>query len=96
MQDESAILELAASDMAELTVNDIVCVDCIEGFCPARTPSQCSPATRTGRASSFTSSVPASPPFLEQPCPPTPLQRPSSAGGLQLGHMTVYASFEGA
>ena len=39
MQDESAILELAASDMAELTVNDIVCVDCIEGFCPARTPS---------------------------------------------------------
>ena len=39
MQDENAILELAAADMANLTVNDVVCVDCIKGFCPARTPS---------------------------------------------------------
>ena len=39
MQDENATLELAADDMAGLSVSDIVCVDCIEGFCPARTPS---------------------------------------------------------
>lgn len=39
MKDGNATLELAASDMAGLTVNDVVCVDCIEGFCPARTPS---------------------------------------------------------
>ena len=39
MKDEHATLELTASDMAGLTVDDVVCVDCIEGFCPARTPS---------------------------------------------------------
>ena len=39
MQDENTVLKLTTSDMLELTVNDVVCVDCIEGFCPARTPS---------------------------------------------------------
>ena len=37
--DNHANLELIAGDMGDLTVKDVVCVDCIEGFCPARTPS---------------------------------------------------------
>lgn len=39
MQDEKELLVFEASDMGGLTINDVVCVDCIEGFCPARTPS---------------------------------------------------------
>ena len=39
MTDEKARLVFEGSDLGELTVDDIVCTDCIEGFCPARTPS---------------------------------------------------------
>ena len=39
MADEKDALELASSDLGELTVEDVVCTNCIEGFCPARTPS---------------------------------------------------------
>lgn len=31
---------LEAGDMNGLTVRDVVCVDCIKGFCPARTPAR--------------------------------------------------------
>lgn len=39
MRDENLMLELAASDMGGLTIEDVKCTDCIEGFCPARTAS---------------------------------------------------------
>ena len=39
MQDEKKPLVFEASDLGDLTINDVVCVDCIKGFCPARTPS---------------------------------------------------------
>ena len=38
MADESMVLEIAASDMGTLTVGQVVCTNCIEGYCPARTP----------------------------------------------------------
>ena len=38
MKDEDAVLDLTAQDMGDLTVQDVVCTNCIEGFCPARTP----------------------------------------------------------
>ena len=39
MTDEKTVVQLAASDLGELGVDDVVCTNCIEGFCPARTPS---------------------------------------------------------
>ena len=39
MADEKTMLVFEASDLGELTVQDVVCTNCIEGFCPARTPS---------------------------------------------------------
>ena len=36
---EHANLMLTETDMGGLAIHDVVCVDCIEGFCPARTPS---------------------------------------------------------
>ena len=38
MEDEKKPLELAPSDMCRLTVYSVECVNCIEGYCPARTP----------------------------------------------------------
>lgn len=40
MEETFEILALESSDMGGLTANDIVCVNCIEGFCPARTPAR--------------------------------------------------------
>ena len=39
MAGETEALELAQEDLGTLTVEDVVCTNCIEGFCPARTPS---------------------------------------------------------
>lgn len=39
MDDKDTMLEFLASDLQELTVDDIICTNCIKGFCPARTPS---------------------------------------------------------
>ena len=39
MENAKELLELATSDLGGLTVQDVVCTNCIEGFCPARTPS---------------------------------------------------------
>ncbi len=32
-------IRFTASDLLNYTIEDIVCTDCIKGFCPARTPS---------------------------------------------------------
>ena len=32
--------EFVEGDMGGLTVENVVCTNCIEGFCPARTPSR--------------------------------------------------------
>lgn len=37
MQDEKIVLELLESDMGACGIDDVVCTNCIEGFCPART-----------------------------------------------------------
>lgn len=34
-------IRFTASDLLSYTIEDIVCTDCIKGFCPARTPSIC-------------------------------------------------------
>lgn len=39
MTDEKTTVVFEESDLGGLTVDDIFCTDCIEGFCPARTPS---------------------------------------------------------
>ncbi len=39
MINEKTMLVFEASDLGKLTVQDVVCTNCIEGFCPARTPS---------------------------------------------------------
>ena len=37
MQEEKKALELLESDLGVLGVDDVVCTNCIKGFCPART-----------------------------------------------------------
>ncbi len=41
MDDEKSVLELDPSDLLAYTVEQVTCTNCIEGFCPARTPSSC-------------------------------------------------------
>lgn len=38
MEEAFETVALEASDMGAYTVDDVVCIDCIKGFCPARTP----------------------------------------------------------
>ncbi len=38
MENDNLALKLTMGDMGALTVRDVVCTNCIEGFCPARTP----------------------------------------------------------
>ena len=40
-------LRFTANDLLSYTIEDIVCTNCIEGFCPARTPSICEGAEFT-------------------------------------------------
>lgn len=35
------VIDFIAGDLGDFTVEDIVCTNCIEGFCPARTKATC-------------------------------------------------------
>ena len=41
MEKENTVLELDTSDLLDYTVEQVTCTNCIEGLCPARTPSTC-------------------------------------------------------
>lgn len=39
MADEKKVIEFVTADMGGYTMEEATCTNCIEGFCPARTPS---------------------------------------------------------